>query len=63
VKASNAIEIEEAFSALVRDRVEALQVGVDPLFGDHIDQLVALGRLHKLPTIYPWRELQMPRPC
>jgi putative ABC transport system substrate-binding protein len=63
VKASNAIEIEEAFSALVRDRVEALQVGVDPLFGNHIDQLVALARLHKLPTIYPWRELQMPRPC
>jgi putative ABC transport system substrate-binding protein len=56
VKASNAIEIEEAFSALVRDRVEALQVGVDPLFGSHIDQLVALARLHKLPTIYPWRE-------
>ena len=56
VKASNAIEIEEAFSALVRDRVDALQIGVDPLFGDHVDQLVALATRHKVPTIYPWRE-------
>jgi ABC-type uncharacterized transport system substrate-binding protein len=56
VKASNAIEIEEAFSALVRDRIEALQIGVDPLFGNHIDQLVALATRHKVPTMYPWRE-------
>jgi putative ABC transport system substrate-binding protein len=56
VKASNAIEIESAFSDLVRDRVEALQIGVDPLFGNHIDQLVALATRHKVPTIYPWRE-------
>jgi len=45
-----------AFSALVHDRVEALQIGVDPLFGNHIDQLVALATRHKIPTIYPWRE-------
>jgi ABC-type uncharacterized transport system substrate-binding protein len=56
VKASNAIEIEGALSDLVRDRVEALQIGVDPLFGNHIDQLVALATRHKVPTIYPWRE-------
>jgi ABC-type uncharacterized transport system substrate-binding protein len=56
VKASNPIELEDAFSTLVRDRVEALQVGVDPLFGNHIDQLVALATRHKVPTIYPWRE-------
>jgi putative ABC transport system substrate-binding protein len=56
VKASNPIEIEDAFSTLTRDHVEALQVGVDPLFGNHIDQLVALATRHKMPTIYPWRE-------
>jgi putative ABC transport system substrate-binding protein len=56
VKASNAIEIEEAFSVLVRDGVDALQIGVDPLFGNHIDQLVALATRQKVPTIYPWRE-------
>jgi putative tryptophan/tyrosine transport system substrate-binding protein len=56
VKASNEIEMEEAFSVLVRDRVDALQIGVDPLFGNHIDRLVALATRQKVPTIYPWRE-------
>jgi putative tryptophan/tyrosine transport system substrate-binding protein len=56
VKASNPLEIEDAFATLVRDRVEALQIGVDPLFGNHVDQLVALAARHKVPTIYPWRE-------
>ncbi len=56
VEARNAIEIEDAFSTLIRDRVQALQVGVDPLFGNHVDQLVALATRNKMPTIYPWRE-------
>jgi putative ABC transport system substrate-binding protein len=56
VKASNPIELEEVFSALVRDRVEALQIGVDPFFGNHVDQLVALATRSKVPTMYPWRE-------
>jgi putative tryptophan/tyrosine transport system substrate-binding protein len=55
-KASSAIDLEDAFSALVHDRFEALQIGVDPLFGNHVDQLVALATRHKIPTIYPWRE-------
>jgi putative tryptophan/tyrosine transport system substrate-binding protein len=56
VNASNPIEIEDAFATLVRDRVEALQIGVDPLFGNHVDQVVALAARHKVPTIYAWRE-------
>ena len=56
VNASNALQIEDAFEALVQDRVDALQVGVDPLFGQHIDQLVALATRRKIPTIYAWRE-------
>jgi putative ABC transport system substrate-binding protein len=55
-KASNPVEIADAFATLVRNRVEALQIGVDPLFGDHIDQIVALAQRDKIPTIYPWRE-------
>ena len=55
-KASNPIEIADAFATLVRDRVEALQIGVDPVFGNHIDQIVALAQIDKIPTIYPWRE-------
>ena len=56
VNASNALQVEDAFAALVQDRVEALQIGVDPLFGNHVDQLVALAARDKVPTIYPWRE-------
>jgi putative tryptophan/tyrosine transport system substrate-binding protein len=41
--ANSAIELEDAFATLVRDQVEALQLGVDPLFGNHIDQIVALA--------------------
>jgi putative tryptophan/tyrosine transport system substrate-binding protein len=55
-KASNPVDIEEAFATLVHDRVDALQIGVDPVFGDHIDQIVALAQRNKIPTIYPWRE-------
>ena len=55
-KASNPIEIADAFATLVRNRVEALQIGVDPVFGNHIDQIVALAQIDKIPTIYPWRE-------
>jgi ABC-type uncharacterized transport system substrate-binding protein len=56
VSASKALQLEDAFAALVQDRVEALQVGVDPLFGNHIDQLVGLATRRKIPTIYAWRE-------
>jgi putative tryptophan/tyrosine transport system substrate-binding protein len=54
--ASNPIDIEEAFATLVNDRIEALQIGVDPMFGNNIDQIVALAQRNKVPTIYPWRE-------
>jgi ABC-type uncharacterized transport system substrate-binding protein len=56
VGASNPIELEDVFASLVRDRIEALQLGVDPLFGNHIDQIIALAARSKIPTIYPWRE-------
>ena len=55
VTASNPLEIEEAFASLVRERVDALQIGIDPLFGSHRHQIIALAARHKVPTIYPWR--------
>jgi len=53
-QASTPVDIEEAFAT--HDRIEALQIGVDPLFGNHIDQIVALAQRNKVPAIYPWRE-------
>ncbi len=56
VKASNPVELEDGFATLVQQRIEALQLSVDPLFGNHVDQIVALATRGKIPTIYPWRE-------
>jgi putative ABC transport system substrate-binding protein len=58
--ASNPIDIEQAFAALVHDRVEALQIGVAPLFGNHIDQIVALAQRGKVPTIIRGGNLRRP---
>jgi len=54
--ASSALELEEAFALFVRERVEAIQMGIDGLFGNHIDQIVALATRSKIPMVYPWRE-------
>jgi putative ABC transport system substrate-binding protein len=56
VNASNALDLEEAFAAFARERVDAIQQGVDGLFGNHVDQIVALATRSKIPMIYPWRE-------
>jgi putative ABC transport system substrate-binding protein len=54
--ASSALDLEEAFAIFARERVEAIQMGIDGLFGNHIDQIVALATRSKIPMIYPWRE-------
>jgi putative tryptophan/tyrosine transport system substrate-binding protein len=56
VKAKSGTEIEAAFAVLLQEHVDALQIGVDPLFGSHSDQIIALSAHNKLPTIYPWPE-------
>ena len=56
LNASNPAELESAFATLVSERVEVLQIGVDPLFAGTLNQLVALAARHAVPTIYPWRE-------
>ena len=59
VNASNPLEIEEAFATLVRERTDALQIGIDPLFGSHRHQIIALAARYKVPTIYPWRSFTL----
>jgi len=54
--ASSALELEEAFAIFVRERVEAIQMGIDGFFGNHVDQIVALATRSRIPMIYPWRE-------
>src|SRR5262245_41372396 len=49
VQASNSREIEAAFAALVRDKVDALVIGTDPFFYSRRVQLTTLATRHALP--------------
>ena len=54
--ASTAEEIDAAFDAMVRAKVDAHMLGTDPSFGlVHTKQIVALAARTRLPTIYPTR--------
>jgi ABC-type uncharacterized transport system substrate-binding protein len=56
VRASTSREIDVAFAALVRDRVDALFVPPDPLFISRRIQIVQLAARHAVPTTYPVRD-------
>jgi len=53
--ASNAMEIETAFSSL-REGIGAPLVSGDPYFDGERDRLVSLAARYSLPTVYQWRE-------
>jgi ABC-type uncharacterized transport system substrate-binding protein len=56
VNASTESEFEPAFEGLVRERVEALLVQVDPFFADRRSRIATLASRHALPAIYALRE-------
>ena len=54
--ASSAEEIDAAFDAMVRAKVDAHMLGTDPAFGlVHTKRIIALAARTRLPTIYPTR--------
>jgi putative ABC transport system substrate-binding protein len=55
-KAETSREIEMAFTALVRDRSDAVLVGAEPFFIDRRVQIVTLATRYVLPTVYFQRE-------
>src|SRR5215471_5831996 len=55
-KASTAREIDAAFAALARDRVDALFVPPDPFFISRRIQIVQLAARHVIPATYPVRD-------
>jgi putative tryptophan/tyrosine transport system substrate-binding protein len=56
VFASNASELEKAFSSAIEQRVGALVVQADAAFQSHRDQIVALASRSRLPAIYETRD-------
>lgn len=49
-------DLDTAFDALVRKRIDALVVAASPFFNNNRDRLVALSSRHRIPTIYELRE-------
>ncbi len=52
VEASTATQMEAAFSAMTRERAEAVIVAADPFFDVQRDQIARFAVKHRLPTIY-----------
>jgi putative ABC transport system substrate-binding protein len=57
LNASTASQIDDAFAAIVRQRMGGLYVSADPLFFNQRGKLVALAARHAVPTIYADREI------
>ena len=55
--ASTNREIDMAFASLGPKQVDALLVNNDPFFNSRRVHLVTLATYHRLPTIYPYREM------
>jgi putative ABC transport system substrate-binding protein len=55
--ASNANQINDAFSAFARQGIDALYISADPMFLNQRGQLVALAARHAVVTIYADREI------
>jgi putative ABC transport system substrate-binding protein len=55
--AGSEAEVEIAFAAAAEKRIGALFVNIDPFLVSRREQLVALAARHRVPTIYPFREM------
>jgi len=55
-RASDAAEIDTAFTAIAQNKIGALIVSTDPILTIHRDQLLILPARYKLPAIYDLRE-------
>jgi len=59
LRASSEREIETAFAVAAERKVGALFINVDPFLFSQREQLVTLAARHRVPTIYPLREMIM----
>jgi putative ABC transport system substrate-binding protein len=57
VKASDPSELEPAFSTLALEKPGGLVVSGGALFSKYSDQLIVLANRHRIPAMYPYREV------
>jgi putative ABC transport system substrate-binding protein len=53
---ANVSDIDAAFATIAAERIDAVHIGVDGLFGNNRARLVGLAARYRVPTSYPWRE-------
>jgi putative ABC transport system substrate-binding protein len=56
LQASNASEIEQAFSNVSQERSDGLLFDSSSVFINQTDQLIALAARYRVPAVYSWRE-------
>jgi putative ABC transport system substrate-binding protein len=49
-------EIDTAYEALARQKIDALLVAADPLFNSRRARVIGLATRYAIPSIYQWRE-------
>jgi len=53
---SSAGDLDDAFATVAQERIDAVHIGVDGLFGTNRSTLVGLAARCRVPTSYPWLE-------
>jgi putative ABC transport system substrate-binding protein len=53
---SSASDLDAAFATVAQERIDAVHIGVDGLFGTNRARLISLAARYRVPTSYPWRE-------
>jgi putative ABC transport system substrate-binding protein len=56
VEAKEVVDFDSAFSAMVKERAEALIVLVNPMFNVQRKHIIERAERHRLPAIYEWKE-------
>jgi putative ABC transport system substrate-binding protein len=56
VEAAAVADFDAVFSAMVKDRIEALIVLVNPMFNVQRRHIIERAATHRLPAIYEWKE-------
>jgi putative tryptophan/tyrosine transport system substrate-binding protein len=53
---SSPSDLDAAFATIAAERIDAVHIGVDGLFGNNRARLIGLAARYRVPTSYPWRE-------
>jgi putative ABC transport system substrate-binding protein len=56
---ASSTDLDDAFATVAQERIDAVHIGVDGLFGANYARLINLAARYRVPTSYPWREFTL----